>query len=144
MSDLATHTQTATGASASRGTDWPTRFAVVTIMALTTALTIWAGAEARAVERQLDRAAATVLDTPVRQIEHAEQTRAVRIAAAQRHDAHRFANQASLSESSIPRDLMELEYSELRRFRNRAPASALPALDAEIERLRSTLFEDKG
>lgn len=35
--------------------------------------------------------------------------------------------------------LQQLEHAELNRFRNRAPAWALPALDAEIARLRGEL-----
>lgn len=132
-------TDTHTAPQPGTTTGWGFRLLVVAICSATLVLTSWAGAQARTVEQQLDRASRQIPHTPVRQIERDQQADTDKFTSAATHDRHRFANQASLPGRSTPRGLMVLEYSELRRFRNRAPASALPALDAEIERLRTAL-----
>lgn len=118
---------------------WSHRLLVVAISSATLLVTGWAGVQVHAVEQRLDRVAQQTPHTPVRQIERSEQMRADETTSVETHDRHRFANQASLSGRPTPRDLLAIEYSELRRFRNRASAAVLPALDAEIERLRAAL-----
>lgn len=123
---------------------WAFRTVVVAITSVTLTLTLWAGAQGWAVQQRLERLDHAVPHTPVRQMDHAQQSHANLIKTAHRHDEHRFANQASLStdDANWNRYLLELEFTELRRFRNIAPAGALPALDAEIGRLGQALSDD--
>lgn len=130
---MASHTDRAAVTSYVVGSTRLYRALVSMIVAVTIALTGWTAAQAAAVNtvlegrgtqhpslRQLERAGTVVAqqNPSIRQAEHAAELRADQ--------------------------LRRMEYNELRRFRNRAPASALPALDAEIERLRSVLVGDVG
>lgn len=131
---------------------WIHRMLVASIVALTATLVMWTAGNARAVEEMMDDAGAPRYHS-VRQLEQEE---ARRTEALQRRDAdelhrldqienRRLGNHANAT-SARPwrpseRYLLWLEYSELRRFRNRAPAWGHAALDAEIERLRAALAD---
>lgn len=100
--------------------------------------------------RQLERATSVTVAPPrlvsIRQVERVAQERSDQLRQLEAAETQRFINRADVAgEPSTattrptPRELLYMEYTELRRFRNRAPAGALPALDAEIQRLRMEL-----
>lgn len=100
--------------------------------------------------RQIERATSVTVEPPrfvsIRQVERAEHERSDQLRQLEAAETQRFTNRADVTGELPPstirptrRELQYLEYTELRRFRNRAPSSALPALDAEIQRLRMEL-----
>lgn len=124
----------------STASGWIYRTVIAGVCAGTLTLTAWAGAQAHAVAQQLDRVTADTSVTTIRQVEHAEQVRADQIETARILDAQRFGNLASMTDGRPSRsELLRMEYAELHRFRTRAPAHALPGLNAEIERLRQAI-----
>lgn len=141
MGTTPTPTTTASAATAATpSVGWSYRALTVAIAAATIVLTAWAAAQARTVDAQLDRVAQTIRPS-IRQVAHAQEQQDAAIEAAERHDAARFSN---LADSSGARaldetDLLRIEWVDLHRFRNQAPESALPALDAEIDRVRRAL-----
>lgn len=100
--------------------------------------------------RQVERATSVTVEPPrfvsIRQVERVAQERSDQLRRLEVAETQRLTNQTDVTGELSPettgptqRELVYMEYTELRRFRNRAPASALPALDAEIERLRTEL-----
>lgn len=110
--------------------------------------------------RQLERAAGAdvgdVGPVSIRQAERAAELRRERLAQLDAVETHRFANRAAATSDDAaqreqarpepvdfagltPDDLTRLEYTELRRFRNRAPVNALAAIDEQIRQLRASI-----
>lgn len=122
--------------------DWLLRAMVGAIVALTLTLAGWAATQAAAVEAVLDDQVAQP-NPSIRQVERAAQVQEEleqRDAVETRRFENRVQAAAEVGSGRLSTlDLLGLEYTELRRFRNRAPAGALPALDAEIERLRGAI-----
>ena len=120
------------------------RLLVTSIVAATLSLTVWTGMQAQAVERRISEVSYAPPHTPIRQIERDVQDRTADLHRLDEVEGRRFANRVGLpSQSRAVTDptLLQMEHDELRRFRNRAPDWALPALDAEIERLRQALAD---
>lgn len=100
----------------------------------------------RQLERGADAERQAPLHTSIRQLERATQEHSDSLEQLEAAETQRFTNRANVNGAQTHatmrptrRELLYMEYTELRRFRNRAPASALPALDGEIERLRKEL-----
>lgn len=111
--------------------------------------------------RQAERVAAAAVEQPrhvsIRQAERRDEVRRKRLAQLEAGESRRFANRVAVTSGVdvtvadetraepvvfaglAPEDLARLEHNELRRFRNRAPASALAALDDAIALLRAAL-----
>lgn len=117
------------------------------IVALTLTLTTWTAAHAYAIDQTIgDTEQVEPQYRSARQLEHAAAARAEELRRLDEVETRRLGNRANTSADAqtwrpTERYLLWLEYSELRRFRNRAPAWGHPALDAEIERLRTALLE---
>lgn len=123
------HTDRAAGTSLLVGNTRVYRALVSMIVALTIMLTGWTAAQAAVVNNVLEGNGP--VHPSIRQLERTAE-------AGQNARQHPSIRQVERMEQ----DLQRMEYNELRRFRNRAPASALPALDAEIERLRQILANE--
>lgn len=108
-------------------------------------LTVWATAQAHGVESRLNQVGSYDPHHPsIRQVERADENRARELHRLDEHERQRLSNRHTLSaKTTTPTELelLRLEYSELRRFRNRAPGPALPMLDADINRLRQRIAD---
>ena len=101
---------------------------VVAIVAAMMMLTGWTAAQASVVNDALDGNGPQ--HPSIRQLERPPQSE---------DEQHQSIRQVERAEQARAEWLARMEYNELRRFRNRAPSSALPALDAAITQLESEL-----
>ena len=120
------------------------RLLVTGIVLATLSLTVWTALQAQAMERRIGAASYPAPHTPVRQLERDVEERTEELRRLDEVEVQRFANRsgfASHSEGMTDPSLLQMEHDQLRRLRNRAPDWALPALDAEIERLREAFAD---
>jgi len=104
---------------------WSLVAAIVVAMMM---LTGWTAAQASVVNDVLDGNGPQY--PSIRQLERPPQPE---------DEQHPSIRQVERAEQARAEWLARMEYNELRRFRNRAPSSALPALDAAIAQLESEL-----
>jgi len=104
------------------------RSLVAAIVAAMMMLTGWTAAQASVVNDVLDGNGPQ--HPSIRQLERPPQSE---------DEQHQSIRQVERAEQARAEWLARMEFNELRRFRNRAPSSALPALDAAIAQLESQL-----
>ena len=105
---------------------------VAVIVAAMMMLTGWTAAQASVVNDVLDGNGPQ--HPSIRQLERPPQP--------EDEQHHQSIRQVERAEQARAERLARMEFNELRRFRNRAPSSALPALDAAIAQLESQLAGD--